>query len=80
MIVFYLSFLPQFIDLTNLTALDGVIVMVTIAAMLFAGCLVYAIGADTIFKLIKDEKSARAMNRITGGSIILVAIFMVATL
>lgn len=79
-IVFYLSFLPQFIDLTNLTALDGVIVMVTIAAMLFAGCLVYAIGADTIFKLIKDEKSARVMNRITGGSIILVAIFMVATL
>lgn len=78
--VFYLSFLPQFIDLTNLILLDAIIVMITIAAMLFAGCLVYAIGADRIFKLIKNEASARLMNRITGGSIIAVAVVMVATI
>ena len=78
--VFYLSFLPQFIDLTNLILLDAVIVMITIAAMLFAGCLVYAIGADWIYKLIKNEASARRMNRITGGSIMAVAVVMVATI
>ena len=78
--VFYLSFLPQFIDLSNLILLDAIIVMITIAAMLFAGCLVYAFGADRIFKLIKNEASARLMNRVTGGSIIAVAIVMVATI
>ena len=78
--VFYLSFLPQFIDLSNLRLLDAVIVMITIAAMLFAGCLVYAFGADRIYKLIKNEASARLMNRITGGSIIAVAAVMVATI
>ncbi len=79
-IVFYLSFLPQFVDLTNLSLLDAVIVMVTIATMLFAGCLVYAIGANSLFKLIKSESGARLMNRITGGSIIAVAVAMVATI
>ena len=79
-IVFYLSFLPQFIDLTNLSLADALITMVTIAAMLFAGCLVYAIGADRIFQLIKTESGARLMNRITGGSIIAVAVVMVVTI
>ncbi len=78
--VFYLSFLPQFIDLTNLSMIDAVITMVTIASMLFAGCVVYAFGADRIFQLIKSEEGARLMNRITGGSIIAVAVVMVATI
>ena len=78
--VFYLSFLPQFVDLTQLTLLDSVIIMITIASMLFAGCLVYAIGANNLFKLIKNESSARLMNRITGGSIVAVAFVMVATI
>ena len=78
--VFYLSFLPQFVDLTQLTLLDSVIIMITIASMLFAGCIVYAIGANNLFKLIKNESSARLMNRITGGSIVAVAFVMVATI
>ena len=78
--VFYLSFLPQFVDLTQLTLLDSVIIMITIASMLFAGCLVYAVGANNLFKLIKNESSARLMNRITGGSIVAVAFVMVATI
>ena len=78
--VFYLSFLPQFVDLGNLTLTDSVLVMVTIALTLFSGCLVYAFGADQIYKLIKQEKGARLMNRITGGSIIAVAVVMVATI
>ena len=78
--VFYLSFLPQFVDLSQLTITDSVIVMITIALTLFSGCLVYAFGADQIYKLIKQEKGARLMNRITGGSIIAVAIVMVITI
>ena len=78
-IVFYLSFLPQFMDLSRLSLLDSVIVMVTIALSLFAGCIVYAFGADRIFRMIKNEKSAVLMNRITGGSIIVVALILVLT-
>lgn len=78
--VFYLSFLPQFMDLSALSIIDSVIVMVTIALMLFAGCLVYAFGADSLFRMIKNEASARRMNRITGGSIIAVAALMVLTI
>ena len=66
-------------DLTNLTLMDAVIVMFTIALMLFAGCLVYAIGANQLFKMIKDEKTAKLMNRVTGASIIIVAIVLVLT-
>ena len=78
--VFYLSFLPQFIDLSAVTLRDGIIVCVTIALTLFAGCLVYGIGADRIYRLIKDEAGARLVNRITGGSIIAVAAVMVTTI
>ena len=46
-------------DLTNLSIMDAVIVMITIALMLFAGCLVYAIGANQLFKMIKDEKTTK---------------------
>ena len=77
--IFYLSFLPQFMDLTNLSIMDAVIVMITIALMLFVGCLVYAIGANQLFKMIKDEKTAKLMNRVTGASIIIVAIVLVLT-
>ena len=77
--VFYLSFLPQFMDLSRLSLLDSVVVMVTIALSLFAGCVVYAFGADRIFSLIKNEKSAVLMNRITGGSIVIVALILVLT-
>lgn len=77
--VFYLSFLPQFMDLSRLSLLDSVVVMVTIALSLFAGCVVYAFGADRIFRLIKNERSAVLMNRITGGSIIMVALILLLT-
>lgn len=79
-VVFYLSFLPQFVDLTNLSLADTIIVMVTIASMLFSGCLVYAFGADRLYQLIKSQKGAKLMNQVTGGSIIAVAIVMVVTI
>lgn len=78
-IVFYLSFLPQFMDLSRLSLFDSILVMLTIAISLFAGCVVYALGADRIFRLIKNEKSAILMNRITGGSIMAVAVILVLT-
>ena len=59
--------------------MDAVIVMITIALMLFAGCLVYAIGANQLFKMIKDERTAKLMNRVTGASIVIVAIVLVLT-
>ena len=78
--VFYLSFLPQFMDLTKLTLSDSVLVVITISLSLFAGCLLYTIGADQLFRLIKSEEGARRVNKATGAAIIAVAIAMVATI
>ena len=36
-------------------------------------------GANQLFKMIKDEKTAKLMNRVTGASIIIVAILLVLT-
>ena len=79
-IVFYLSFLPAFVDLATLTLQQAIIVSVTIAAMLLLGCFIYMSGAHSLYRLIKDDKAAAIVNRITGGLIIMVAIAMVWTI
>ncbi|MGC6537472.1 MAG: LysE family translocator [Candidatus Puniceispirillaceae bacterium] len=78
--IFYLSFLPAFVDLGMLTFADSVIVCITIAFALFMGVLIYAFGAHTLYRLIKDDKTAKRVNQITGSLIIGVAIVMVVTI
>ena len=80
MIVFYLSFLPAFVDLATLTFQQAVIVSITIAAMLLLGCFIYISGAHSLYRYIKDDKTAAIVNRITGGLIIMVAIAMIVTI
>ena len=79
-VIFYLSFLPAFVDLATLRFADGVIVSVTVGAMLLLGCAIYIGGAHSLFRLIKNEAAAERVNQITGGLILAVAVTMVATL
>lgn len=79
-IIFYLSFLPAFVDLETLRFTDGVIVSVTVGAMLLLGCAIYISGAHSLFRLIKNEAAAKRVNQVTGGLILAVAVTMVATL
>ena len=79
-IVFYLSFLPAFVDLATLTLQQAIIVSVTIAAMLLLGCFIYISGAHSLYRYIKDDKTAAIVNRITGSLIIMVAVAMIVTI
>ena len=79
-IVFYLSFLPAFVDLATLTLQQAIIVSITIAAMLLLGCFIYISGAHSLYRYIKDDKTAAIVNRITGSLIIMVAVAMIVTI
>ncbi len=63
--LFYIAFLPTFIDLTQLTN-EGVIVVVSLNFVaLILGLMLVAFGASRARKLFRQPKSVKVMNRIT---------------
>ena len=67
-IVFYLSFLPLFVDLKSIDATDSAIVMAIIFTMVWAGLGVIALMGTRVQKLMKQPKAAKWVNRVTGGA------------
>lgn len=78
--VFYLSFLPLFIDLTTVTVETGIQIMLVMFFSVLGGPLL----AVAIGKKARDfatgEKTGRWLNRVTGFLMIGVGIAMVATI
>ena len=66
-ILFYLGFLPTFIDLQTLTAQDILIVAIIVSTVLGLTMLGYAYMAAKAKQMIKSERSERIMNRVAGG-------------
>ena len=66
LVVFYLSFLPLFVDLTSLTPLVGGQIVLTVAATLLAGISLVCILGQQLRRLMKRPGNARWVNRITG--------------
>ena len=71
-ILFYLGFLPTFVNLQTLSTTDILIIATVVSGVLGATLLGYAVAAAKAGTLIKSEKAQRAMNRAAGGTMIAV--------
>lgn len=69
-ILFYISFLPTFIDLTVLQAQDIALVSVLAAVALMLGLMLIALGAGRMVRLLKTPKAHKRMNQGAGGIMI----------
>ncbi|MDD1793655.1 LysE family translocator [Enterovibrio makurazakiensis] len=69
-ILFYIAFLPTFMDLTILSMADVVLANVLAAIALMSGAMLVAFGAAKAAKLLKTEKAVRRMNRGAGSIMI----------
>jgi len=66
-IVFYLGFLPAFMNLQNLTSADILITVIIVASTLAVVVLTYAYLAARSRKLFKDRNSIKKLNKASGG-------------
>lgn len=66
LVMFYLSFLPLFIDLSTLTPLAGAQIVVTVGLALLAGITLVCVLGQQLRRLLKRTAVARRVNRITG--------------
>ncbi len=69
-ILFYLGFLPTFVNLNSLTIIDVLIVCIIVTIVLGTVMLVYAYSASGAKKLFKSESAKRKMN-LTAGSVMI---------
>ncbi|MEZ8140932.1 threonine transporter [Enterovibrio norvegicus FF-33] len=69
-ILFYIAFLPTFMDLTVLSMADVVLANVLAAIALMSGAMLVAFGAAKAAKLLRTEKAVRRMNRGAGSIMI----------
>ncbi|MCB5160883.1 LysE family translocator [Marinomonas algarum] len=66
-ILFYVAFLPTFMDLTVLSAGDIVLASVLAFVALFLGLMLIATSASQAKRLLKSERSMKSLNRTAGG-------------
>lgn len=75
-ILFYISFLPAFIDLSEFRLFDVGIVLATAIVALCCTKLVYAFMADRSRSFFKSKKARKYMNTIAGTVMLLTAVFI----
>jgi len=73
-ILFYLGFFPAFIDLSSMTAVDTLIIILIAIIGVGGAKLVYAYLADRASVLFKDSSALRSLNRLAASIMIAVGI------
>jgi len=71
-ILFYLGFLPLFVDLSALSAADILSIVAVVAAVLGSTMFAYALAAAGTRKRFQDARAQRLLNR-TAGSVMIAA-------
>ncbi|MGB0781943.1 MAG: LysE family translocator [Marinomonas sp.] len=66
-ILFYVAFLPTFMDLTILSGADIVLASFLAFIALFLGLTIISIGASQARRLMKSERSMKSLNKTAGG-------------
>ncbi len=66
-ILFYVAFLPTFMDLTVLSGADIVLASFLAFIALFLGLTIISIGASQARRLMKSERSMKSLNKTAGG-------------
>ncbi|MEZ9217449.1 LysE family translocator [Vibrio cyclitrophicus] len=69
-ILFYISFLPTFVDLTVLRSQDIVLVSVLASVALMSGLMLIAMGAGRMASLLKTPRAHKRLNQSAGGIMI----------
>lgn len=69
-ILFYLGLLPTFIDLERLTAIDILVTITVVTAVLGSTLLGYALAAARARNLIQSRRAARTLNRTAGAAML----------
>jgi len=69
-VIFYLGFLPTFIDLAGLGAGDVLTLAALLVVALWAVLLVYVLGAHRARRLLRDPRAGQRMNRTAGAMLI----------
>lgn len=76
-ILFYIAFLPTFIDLTTLTISDIFLVSIITLFALMAGLMLVSIGASSVRRYLKSRSAVKKLNRTAGGIMIGAGAFLV---
>jgi len=69
-IIFYLGFLPAFMNLETLTTIDTTITIILVSTTLSSVLLLYAFLATKATKFLKNQKALNNLNRVSGGIMI----------
>lgn len=76
-ILFYIAFLPTFIDLTTLTQQDIVLISFITLFALISGLMLISIAASSVRQYLKSPKAVKRLNRTAGGIMIGAGLFLV---
>ena len=76
-VLFYLSFIPLFLDLSNINLTTGLQIIFTVYVSVFASLVVVCIAGNKIKTWISKPSSLKILNRITGIIMIVVGILLV---
>ncbi len=77
-ILFYIAFLPTFIDLTKLSVSDVVMVSGLTLFALMVGLTMIAVMASSVRKYLKSQRALQRLNRTAGGIMIGAGLFLVS--
>ena len=77
-ILFYIAFLPTFIDLTALNSSDIVLICVLTFFALMAGLMLVSFGASSVRQYLKSHKAIQRLNRTAGSIMIGAGLFLVS--
>lgn len=77
-ILFYIAFLPTFIDLTQLADSDIVILSILTFFALMIGLMLVSYGAASVKRYMKSERATRGLNRTAGGIMFAAGIFLLS--
>ena len=78
-ILFYLSFIPLFVDLSNIDLTTGLQITSTVYVSVFASLFVVCIAGNQIKSWINKPRSVKILNRITGTMMIFVGLLLVVS-
>ena len=76
-VLFYLSFIPLFLDLANINLTTGLQIIFTVYFSVFASLIVVCVAGNQIKTWISKPSSLKILNRITGIIMIIVGILLV---
>ncbi len=77
-ILFYIAFLPTFIDLASLNRADIFLICVLTLIALMAGLMMVSLGASSVRQYLKSSKAIQRLNRTAGSIMIGAGIFLVS--